>query len=129
MFDSKYWVDIFQMQETRFVVLVTLLGIIVCIGIYLVKLFRDLAIGGGDNGSEELLTRIRDLKESGLVDDKEYRRLNQSLHRQAASKNSLISHSRPDNKTDQTSQPETEAEENTDEQPDFEEWNPRDHRN
>lgn len=78
---KKYWSDLMEIPEARWIVLITGLVVCVCVGYYIVKLFRDMALGGNSDPTS-YITDFQKLRDEGKLDDEEYARLKQSIPKQ-----------------------------------------------
>ena len=78
---KKYWYELMEIPEAKWIVLVAGLAICVCAGFYIVKLFRDMAMGSGTNPVSHI-TDFQKLRDEGKLNDEEYAALKQSIPKQ-----------------------------------------------
>jgi len=78
---KNYWSELMEIREARWLVTLTGLIICICVGFYVVKLFRDMALGGRADPAS-YITDFQKLRDEGKLDDEEYARLKQSLPKQ-----------------------------------------------
>lgn len=76
----EFWNEAMEMREARWIVALFGLAVCVTVAVYVVKRFRDMAIGGsGDTVSH--LTEFQRLHEEGKLDKEEYDRLKSTIPR------------------------------------------------
>ncbi|MFK7768337.1 MAG: hypothetical protein AB8B55_14030 [Mariniblastus sp.] len=75
---KKFWSETMQIPEARWIVAVAGLVIVASVGFYLVKLFRDMALGKAPDPSS-YITEFQRLRDEGKVDEEEYAKLTQSI--------------------------------------------------
>lgn len=75
---NQFWNEVMQIKEARWIV--AALGLITCVLVayYFVKLFRDMAYGGGIDAASDLPDFER-LRREGKLNDEEYNRLKKSI--------------------------------------------------
>lgn len=78
---KNYWSELMEIPEAKWVVLVTGLAICICAGFYVVKLFRDMAMGNRSDPTS-YITDFQKLRDEGKLNDEEYSRLKQSIPKQ-----------------------------------------------
>ncbi len=77
---SEFWSDTLKIPEARWIFFGTILICAVLIAIYFSFFFRNLATGKKDRDPLELLTRFRELRDRGRLDETEYAKLKQAIH-------------------------------------------------
>lgn len=77
----KFWMETMEIKSARWVVICTLLLILVVIAIYLIRLFRDQALGSKTSVDGSLLDEIRRWKQTGIVDEDEFEQVQQTAAR------------------------------------------------
>ena len=77
----NYWSELMEIPEAKWVVLVAGLAICICAGFYVVKLFRDMAMGNRSDPTS-YITDFQKLRDEGKLNDEEYSRLKQSIPKQ-----------------------------------------------
>ena len=75
---KTFWLETMEMQEARWIVAITGLVVGVSVAFYFVKLFRDMAIGGGEDPTS-YISEFQRLRDEGKLDDEEYARLSQAI--------------------------------------------------
>ena len=78
---KSYWSELMEIPEAKWVVLVAGLAICICAGFYVVKLFRDMAMGSRSDPTS-YITDFQKLRDEGKLNDEEYSRLKQSIPKQ-----------------------------------------------
>jgi len=78
---KEYWNEVMEIQEVRWIVIVA--GLVTClfIAIYIVKFFRDMALGKSDDPTD-FITDCQKMREEGKLDDEEYSKLQKAIPRQ-----------------------------------------------
>ena len=71
-----------EIPEAKWVVLIAGLAICICAGFYVVKLFRDMAMGNQSDTAYSYITDFQKLRDEGKLDDEEYSRLKKSIPKQ-----------------------------------------------
>ncbi len=75
---KKFWSETMEIPEARWIIAIAGLVIVSIIAYYIVKLFRDMALGA----AREPVSYISDfqrLRDEGKVDDEEYARLTRAI--------------------------------------------------
>ncbi len=74
----EIWTDALEIKEARWIV--AFFGLVTCIlvGVYVVKKFRDMALGGGTETISHL-TEFQRLHEAGKLNQDEYDRLKKTI--------------------------------------------------
>ena len=75
---EKFWSETMEIPEARWIIAIAGLVIVSIIAYYIVKLFRDMALGA----AREPVSYISDfqrLRDEGKVDDEEYARLTEAI--------------------------------------------------
>ena len=67
---KKYWSELMEIPEAKWIVLIAGLAIVVCSGFYIVKLFRDMALGGSSDPTS-YITDFQKLRDEGKLNDEE----------------------------------------------------------
>jgi hypothetical protein len=78
----EFWSQAMEIREARWIMTVAGLVVIVLVGFYVFKLFRDMALGNASFGpaeSADFLTDFQKLRDEGKLNDDEYARLKQSI--------------------------------------------------
>ena len=77
---NQFWNEVMQIKEARWIV--AAFGLITCVLVayYFVKLFRDMAYGGGIDAAGNLPDFER-LRREGKLNDEEYNRLKKSIRK------------------------------------------------
>ena len=70
-----------EIPEAKWVVLVAGLAICICAGYYVVRLFRDMAMGSR-SAPTDYITDFQKLRDEGKLNDEEYSRLQKSIPKQ-----------------------------------------------
>ena len=78
---KNYWSELMEIPEAKWIVLVAGLAICICAGFYVVKLFRDMAMGTRSDPTS-YITDFQKLRDEGKLNDEEYSRLKQSIPKQ-----------------------------------------------
>jgi hypothetical protein len=75
---KKFWSETMEIPEARWIV--ALAGLVICAATayYVVKLFRDMAIGHREDPAS-YITEFQRLRDEGKLDDEEYSRLAKSI--------------------------------------------------
>ena len=68
-----------QIPEARFIVVGTLLLLAIMVGVYVAFFFRNLALGGNEGESADLLTDFRQMRDEGQLDENEFSRLKEVI--------------------------------------------------
>lgn len=76
---NKFWQEMMQIPEARWIVLGTLLLFVLMIAIYVSFLFRDMALGKSDEGSTEILSDFRRMRDDGYLEEEEYTKLKSQM--------------------------------------------------
>lgn len=81
MFESirSFWSDINEIREARMVVWITILAIVLAVSIYAIKTIRDWLLGSHQPTTSDHLTRFRELREQGKINDEEFTRLRSTV--------------------------------------------------
>ena len=76
----QFWKQTMQIKEARWIV--AAFGLITCILVayYFVKLFRDMALGGGIDSASDL-PDFEQLRREGKLNEEEYKKLKESIPR------------------------------------------------
>ena len=82
---KKFWVETMEIPEARWIVAVSGLVICVAVAFYVVKLFRDMALGGRED-SASYITDFQRLRDEGKLDDEEYSRLTKAIPKDVTTK-------------------------------------------
>ena len=82
---KNYWSELMEIREARWLVALTGLIICICVAYYIVKLFRDMALGSGSDPTS-YITDFQKLRDEGKLDDEEYARLQQAIPKQLPDK-------------------------------------------
>jgi len=72
---GEYYESIMAIPGAPWIIWTSVLVSLVLIAVYVVGLFRNLAIGEGDADENDHLSEFRKLRDQGLIDDEEYKRL------------------------------------------------------
>ena len=72
------WTQLMEIPEARWIVWGTALVVMMLVGFYVAKKFRDMALGSG-SGSTEFLPDIDKMRLEGKLDDSEYQQVKSSL--------------------------------------------------
>ena len=75
---KQYWSETMQIPEAKWIVVLTGLVICVATAYYVVKLFRDMALGKHSEPSS-YIGDFQKLRDEGKLDDEEYARLTKSI--------------------------------------------------
>jgi hypothetical protein len=75
---TKFWSETMEIREARWIVVLSGLVICVAIAYYVVKLFRDMALGVSVDPSS-YISDFQRLRDQGKLDDEEYAKLAKSI--------------------------------------------------
>lgn len=80
MFESlqKTWTETMAISEARIVVWATVILVLIVTGVYFAKLFRDFAFAARPSEADRI-NDMRNLKEIGALNDREYQRAREAL--------------------------------------------------
>ncbi len=73
-FFQERWAKIQAVPEARMVIWITVLIVVICIGVYLLNLIRNLLLVG-DSTETDHLASFRELRDQGKLDETEYEQL------------------------------------------------------
>ena len=88
-----------QIPEARWIVYGTILICTVLIAVYVSFYFRNLAVGKSNEESTDLLSRFREMRDKGQLQESEYLKLKQSISCDAVYESTGASHPSLDNLT------------------------------
>lgn len=93
----EWFKEVMDIPEARWIVWGTLLLTLIIVAVYIAKKFRDMALGGG-LGSSELLPDADQLRNTGLLNEDEYKKIKTTIaeQRQEIVKNEQDEKSKPD---------------------------------
>ncbi len=80
---NDFFYESMQIPEGRWLVYGTILICAILIAIYVSVFFRNLALGTGGDDTDELLTRFREMRDQGQLDETEYSKLKKVIPDQA----------------------------------------------
>ena len=72
---NEYWQSIMNIPGASWIIWTSLLVILILVAVYVVGLVRNLAIGGSDVDETDHLSEFRKLRDQGMIDEEEYKRL------------------------------------------------------
>ena len=75
---KQFWSETMEIQEARWIVAIAGLVICVAAGFYVVRLFRDMALGKTDEPSS-YISEFQKLRDEGKLDDEEYSKLAKAI--------------------------------------------------
>lgn len=77
---NQFWSDTLEIPGARWILVFSGLLICVVIAVYVVKIFRDMALGKA-NDPVSHISDFQKLRDEGMVDEEEYTRLAKSIPR------------------------------------------------
>ena len=80
---KKFWSETMEIPEARWIIAIAGLVIVLCVSYYIVKLFRDMALGKAPDPAS-YISDFQRLRDEGKVDDEEYAKLTQSIPKELA---------------------------------------------
>ena len=75
---KKFWIETMEIPEARWIVAISGLVICVAVAFFIVKLFRDMALGNTEDPAG-YLTDFQRLRDEGKLDEEEYSRLSKAI--------------------------------------------------
>lgn len=81
---KKFWSELMEIPEARWIVAITGLVMGLAIGYYFVKQFRDMALGRVEDPAS-YITDFQKLRNEGKLDEEEYSRLAKAIPKQTLS--------------------------------------------
>jgi len=79
---KKYWAESMEIQEVRWIIGLAGLAILICVGYYCVKIFRDMIFGGISQDPSAFLTDFQKMRDEGKLDDEEFSQLKKTIPNQ-----------------------------------------------